>query len=135
MINQAAGSDAPGERGRRAQIVDAALHVMAEHGFRGASIKRIAERAGLRSPALIYWYFKDKEALLEALLEQLSPFLSEVAALERLLDYPPEEVLPRLVKRFFNTIDGPVAGRFIRVLLPEAARHRAVANFFAERGP
>src|SRR5438067_6267949 len=101
MINQ--------EAGRRAQILDAALHVMAEHGFRGASIKRIAERAGLRSPALIYWYFKDKEALLEALLEQLSPFLSEVAALERLLDYPPEEVLPRLVKRFFNTIDGPVA--------------------------
>src|ERR687888_626604 len=52
--------------GRRGQILDAALHVMAEHGFRGASIKRIAQRAGLKSPALIYWYFRDKQALFEA---------------------------------------------------------------------
>ncbi len=66
MINQAAVPDEPDGRGRRAQIVDAALHVMAEHGFRGASIKRIAQHAGLKSPALIYWYFKDKEALFEA---------------------------------------------------------------------
>ena len=77
MTNQgAAGSPAIADSGRRAQILDAALHVMAEHGFRGASIKRIAERAGLRSPALIYWYFKDKHALLEGVLQRMSPFLT-----------------------------------------------------------
>ena len=82
MINQAVVRDEPDGRGRRAQIVDAALHVMAERGFRGASIKRIAEHAGLKSPALIYWYFKDKQALFEAMLEEMAPFLGVVANTE-----------------------------------------------------
>src|SRR5215472_5111688 len=104
MINQATAGrrdgDAANDNPRRAQILDAALEVMAEHGFRGASIKRIAQRAGLKSPALIYWYFRDKDALLEAVLAQLAPVLGEVAGLERLIDEPPEVVLPRLVTSF-----------------------------------
>jgi len=135
MINQAAVPDGPQGRGRRAQIVDAALHVMAEHGFRGASIKRIAQHAGLKSPALIYWYFKDKEALFEAMLEDMAPFLGVVANAERLLDQPPETVLPQLVNGFIKTVQQPVTGRFVRILLSEAARHPSVAAFFAQRGP
>ena len=135
MINQAAVRDAPDGRGRRAQIVDAALHVMAEHGFRGASIKRIAQYAGLKSPALIYWYFKDKEALFEAMLDEMAPFLGVVANAEHLLDEPPEIVLPQLTNGFLKTVQQPVIGRFVRVLLSEAARHPSVAAFFAQRGP
>ena len=135
MINQAAIHEAQEGRGRRAQIVEAALHVMAEHGFRGASIKRIAQHAGLKSPALIYWYFKDKQALFEAMLEEMAPFLGVVANAEQLLDQPPEIVLPRLVDGFVQTVQQPVIGRFVRVLLSEAARHPSVAAFFAQRGP
>ena len=135
MINQAAVSDEPDGRGRRAQIVDAALHVMAEHGFRGASIKRIAQHAGLKSPALIYWYFKDKEALFEAMLEEMAPFLGVVANAEQLLDEPPEIVLPQITNGFLKTVQQPIIGRFVRVLLSEAARHPSVAAFFAQRGP
>jgi len=135
MINQAALPDEPDGRGRRAQIVDAALHVMAEHGFRGASIKRIAQHAGLKSPALIYWYFKDKQALFEAMLEEMAPFLGVVANAEQLLDEPPEIVLPQLVNGFIKTVQQPIIGRFVRVLLSEAARHPSVAAFFAQRGP
>ncbi len=135
MINQAAIPDEPDGRGRRAQIVDAALHVMAEHGFRGASIKRIAQHAGLKSPALIYWYFKDKEALFEAMLEEMAPFLGVVANAEQLLDEPPEIVLPQITNGFLKTVQQPIIGRFVRVLLSEAARHPSVAAFFAQRGP
>src|SRR5712692_1915198 len=135
MINQAAIHEAPEGRGRRAQIVDAALHVMAERGFRGASIKRIAQHAGLKSPALIYWYFKDKQALFEAMLEEMAPFLGVVADSEHLLDQPPEDVLPVIVNGFLRTVQQPVIGRFVRVLLSEAARHPSVAAFFAQRGP
>jgi AcrR family transcriptional regulator len=127
MINQ--------EAGRRAQILEAALHVMAERGFRGASIKRIAERAGLKSPALIYWYFKDKQALLEALFERLSPFLSVVAEADAHLDEPPEIVLPRVAGGFLQIVQQPQTGRLVRIMLSEFARHPAVANFFGERGP
>jgi TetR/AcrR family transcriptional regulator len=129
MINQEAHA------GRRAQILDAALHVMAEHGFRGASIKRIAERAGLKSPALIYWYFKDKQALLEALFERMSPFLSTVASAEAHLDDPPHDMLPRLVSSFMRATQQPHMGRVVRIMLSEFARHQAVADWFAQRGP
>jgi TetR/AcrR family transcriptional regulator len=136
MFNQVAVSaGAPDEGGRRAQILDAALHVMADRGFRGASIKRIAERAGLKSPALIYWYFKDKQALFEAMLEEMAPFLAVVADSEHMLDEPPEQVLPRLIDGFLRTVQQPVVGRFVRILLSEAARHPSVATFFAKRGP
>src|SRR3954452_21364568 len=101
MINQE-DSDVPG--GRRAQILDAAMHVMAEHGFRGASIKRIAERAGLKSPALIYWYFRDKQALFEAVLRRMAPFLDAVARAEGSLDDPPEKVLPLVANGFLTTV-------------------------------
>src|SRR5688500_11155549 len=103
MSNQGGGAVG----GRREQILTAALQVMAEHGFRGASIKRIAERAGLKSAALIYWYFKDKEALLAALLTEMDPFLGEVAAAEQLLDRPPEEVLPRIAEGFVRAVQQP----------------------------
>jgi AcrR family transcriptional regulator len=144
MINQAARAGSPPDAGqpqaaeaagRRAQILDAALQVMAERGFRGASIKRIAERAGLKSPALIYWYFKDKRALFEATLDELAPVLAVVADADALLDLPPEQVLSRLVDGFMRTVEQPVIGRFARVLLSEAARDPSVGTFFAERGP
>jgi TetR/AcrR family transcriptional regulator len=132
MINQEVSAD---DSGRRAQILEAALHVMAEHGFRGASIKRIAERAGLKSPALIYWYFKDKHALLEAIFQRMSPFLNTVADADAALDAPPQLVLPRVANSFMSVVSQPQTGRFLRIMLSEFARHPAVANFFAERGP
>jgi AcrR family transcriptional regulator len=50
----------------RERILAASLEVFASHGFGGASMRMIAERAGI-SPGLIYAYFPGKEALLEAL--------------------------------------------------------------------
>src|SRR6266849_5626753 len=117
MINQDV------EPGRRARILDAALLVISEHGFRGASIKRITHHAGLKSPALIYWYFKDKQALFEAMLDEMAPFLGVVANAEHLLDQPPDVVLPRIVDGFLRTVQQPIIRRFVRVLLSEAARH------------
>src|SRR5437773_11934655 len=135
MINQAAPVGEPAERGRRAQIVDAALHVMAEHGFRGASIKRIAQRAGLKSPALIYWYFKDKQELFEAVLHRMGPFLDAVRQAEAAMDLPPEQVLPTIVASFLTNVQQPNTGRVMRLLFSEVIRHPRVAEFFAERGP
>lgn len=77
------------ERDRRRQILDAAFEEFAEHGFRGATIKRIAQRARLRSQALIYWYFPAKEALFEAVLGQQLPPVQMVLDPAPLLDRPP----------------------------------------------
>ncbi|MEM9342344.1 MAG: TetR family transcriptional regulator C-terminal domain-containing protein [Pseudomonadota bacterium] len=53
---------------RREEILEAALEEFAQHGFRGASINKIAARAEMSTPRLLY-HFKDKEALYRALLK------------------------------------------------------------------
>ncbi len=60
-MSRASNTDA-----RRAQIVEALVHVMAKHGYDGASIADVAKRAGL-APGLVHYHFKNKlEILIEA---------------------------------------------------------------------
>ncbi|MEV4947434.1 TetR/AcrR family transcriptional regulator [Streptomyces sp. NPDC053755] len=54
---------------RRADIVRATLEVIAERGYRGASLGSVAERVGLTQQGLLH-YFPTKEALLVAVLEE-----------------------------------------------------------------
>ncbi len=51
-------------------ILEAALEVFSQHGFRGATLDQIAEGAGLSKPNLLY-YFPSKEAVHTALLSKL----------------------------------------------------------------
>lgn len=63
----------------RALITEAALNVFSSDGYRGATIDRIAERAGLSKPNLLY-YFPSKEDIYRTVLENtveywLKPFM------------------------------------------------------------
>jgi AcrR family transcriptional regulator len=52
----------------RMRLLDAAREVFIEHGYEGATMRRIADRAGYTTGALVH-HFKDKESLLLALCE------------------------------------------------------------------
>jgi len=54
---------------RRGEIVRAALEVIAERGYRGASLAAVAERVGLTQQGLLH-HFPTKDALLVAVLEE-----------------------------------------------------------------
>ncbi|WP_338696164.1 TetR/AcrR family transcriptional regulator [Streptomyces sp. Q6] len=54
---------------RRAEILRATLEVIAERGYRGASLAAVAERVGLTQQGLLH-HFPTKEALLVAVLEE-----------------------------------------------------------------
>ncbi|MFD9281175.1 TetR/AcrR family transcriptional regulator [Streptomyces mirabilis] len=54
---------------RRAEIVRAALEVIAERGYRRASMASVAERVGLTQQGLLH-YFPTKDALLVAVLKE-----------------------------------------------------------------
>ncbi|KOV92173.1 TetR/AcrR family transcriptional regulator [Streptomyces sp. NRRL B-3648] len=54
---------------RRAEIVGAALEVIAERGYRGASLAAVAERVGLTQQGLLH-HFPTKDALLVAVLQE-----------------------------------------------------------------
>ena len=55
-------------RAKRAEILDAAMAVFGEVGYRAASLRAIAARCGISHPGLLH-HFPTKEALLLAVLE------------------------------------------------------------------
>ena len=58
------------QRKNRETILEAALEVFSQHGFRGATLDMIATQAGLSKPNLLY-YFPSKEAIHVSLLSAL----------------------------------------------------------------
>lgn len=54
----------------RSLILEAALDVFSQHGYRGATLDQIATAAGLSKPNMLY-YFPSKEEIHVTLLEQL----------------------------------------------------------------
>jgi AcrR family transcriptional regulator len=68
---------APSRPDTRARILDAALDVFSEHGFEGSSLQEIADRLELTKAAL-YYYFRSKDELLEALVEPAIAGLNEI---------------------------------------------------------
>jgi AcrR family transcriptional regulator len=63
----------------RSRILDIALELFSEHGFDGTTLQQIADRLGF-SKAALYYHFRSKDDLLQALL---APAMTE---LEELLD-------------------------------------------------
>jgi AcrR family transcriptional regulator len=118
---------------RREQILKAAFEEFAAKGFKGATIKSIAEAARLQSPALIYWYFPDKEALFREVLSSQVPVLLAVADPAPIMDLPPEEVLPRLGRAYFAFEQFDV--RMLQLMIGEAVRRPEVAEMFIRNGP
>jgi AcrR family transcriptional regulator len=76
---------------RRRAIREAAFAKFAAKGFRGATIKRIAAAAGVRSPALRSFSFASKDGLFRAVLEEHAPILRALDAAPAQRDRPPAE--------------------------------------------
>ena len=68
--NESTGQRSFIEEARRRQILDAAVEVLAEAGFGGASLARIAERAGI-SKGVISYHFDGKDELLRQVVISL----------------------------------------------------------------
>ncbi|CAG0911944.1 unnamed protein product, partial [Cyprideis torosa] len=58
------------QREKTKAILEAALDVFSDFGFRGTTIDMIAQRAGLSKPNILY-YFDNKEAIHKSLLAEL----------------------------------------------------------------
>ncbi|MEM9249151.1 MAG: TetR family transcriptional regulator C-terminal domain-containing protein [Pseudomonadota bacterium] len=123
----------------RAAILEAALTVFSEHGFRGATLDEIATASGLSKPNLLY-YFPSKAAiyaaLLDGLLDKWLAPLREIDAegdpltelrryLGRKLDM--SRAMPRESRLFANEVMGgagvigPTLGEDLRRLVDDKA--------------
>lgn len=122
------------EEARRRQILDAAEKVFAERGIDKARMDDIVAEAGLSKGAL-YWYFKNKEALIQALLDRV--FISELADAAALVDLagPASERLRRFVayavqeyKRFEKLL--PLAYEFVALAARSKMVRKVVVGYF-----
>ena len=133
----------------RRRILDASLEVFSTHGYRGATLDRIARAAGLSKPNLLY-YFESKEAIHRALLtELLQTWIAPLRALdpegepcEELLGYVGRKLemsrrYPRESRLFAGEIlqGAPRMEGFLRdVLRPLVDDRAAVIRRWAEEG-
>src|SRR6476469_855557 len=96
-----------GSRGKpeeiRAAILQAAAHEFAAHGVAGARTDAIAREARVNK-ALLYYYFKDKEALYGAVLDQVFGGLAEAIQTALSDELPPREKLLAYVGAHFDYI-------------------------------
>ncbi|RJO75158.1 TetR/AcrR family transcriptional regulator [Nocardia panacis] len=68
---QVTARPSPAAVARRAQILAAAIEVLAESGYTQTSFARIAHRAGISSTRLISYHFSGKEDLMRAVAERV----------------------------------------------------------------
>lgn len=82
----------------RAAILAAAQRLFVERGYRGISMREIAEAVGMTKAAL-YYHFRDKEHLFVALLQNVLGDLSTLITESRSGDAGCQEQIERVVMR------------------------------------
>lgn len=90
-------------RDRREEILQTSLHLFAEKGFHGTSMRDIARTANI-TEGLIYHYFASKRDLFRAIIEEYSflPLLRSLPALAEQLDL--RALLIVLARGFFDVL-------------------------------
>ncbi|MDT7577113.1 MAG: hypothetical protein QOH17_3446 [Pseudonocardiales bacterium] len=117
----------PGGADTRAQLLDAARAEFAERGYEGATVRRIAERAGV-DPAMVNHWFGGKEALFTASLDiPVSP----AQILAEIIPGDPEQLGSRIVKRFLTVWDATGGGP-LAALIQSVAGHEDAARMLRE---
>lgn len=76
---------------QRERILSAAQQCFIEHGFHAAGMAKIAETAGM-SPGLIYRYFENKAAIIQAIVQRQLELVREDIRLNRKVDLARELV-------------------------------------------
>lgn len=104
------------------QILDAAEALFARQGFAATTIKAIGRRAGV-NPALLYYYFPDKEELYHAVLERRLGTATREVAQELRADLTAPQAIAQVVHGYAAMMRG--APFLPRLLARELADHEA----------
>ncbi|UVE18886.1 TetR/AcrR family transcriptional regulator [Pseudomonas sp. LS44] len=93
-----------GDPQQREALLDAAVEIFAHHGIRAASLRGIATQAGV-TPALINYYFGNKQRLVEAAVqERLLPLIQALAERLRQVGEHPGELIETFVRGIGATV-------------------------------
>lgn len=117
---------------RPSDILSAALDLFTERGFNGTRMEDVAARAGL-SKAAIYLYFKDKNALLEALVRDM--VLTRLSAARDLAEGhqgPASELLKSVMGFMAGQMTGSRLPDMIKLVISESRAHPEIGRFYLD---
>ena len=117
----------PGGDNTRAQLLDAARAEFAERGYEGATVRAIADRAGV-DPAMVNHFFGGKEGLFTASLDL--PF-DAGELINDVVPGDPDRIAERIVPRFLQLWDATGGGQMV-TLVRSIAAHEAAARMMRE---
>lgn len=117
-----------GGQDTRAGLLEAARAEFAERGFDGATVRRIAERAGV-DPAMVNHWFGGKEKLFVATME--IPF-DPAAVRAEVLTGDDDGLGERVVGRFLAVWDSAAGGGAMAALLRSVTAHELAARMLRE---
>lgn len=127
-------ADGAEDSAKRRQIVQGARKVFLSRGFDAASMGDIAKEAGV-SKGTLYVYFKDKEALFSAIVEQECCSHAESTFKLDDADADVEVVLRKLGTQFVGFLSAPGKVDSLRIVIAIAERMPEIGRAFYETGP
>jgi len=114
----------PGGSGTRTDILDAARKLFAERGYAGATIRAIAQEAGVDG-ALIHHFFASKEGVFAAAIEDT---FAPAEMLPPVLDAGVEGMGERLVRTFLKKWEEPTTDQQLLAVLRSAVSNEEAAE-------
>jgi len=122
------------EAGKRQQILTGAACVFGQDGYEGASMSRIAAKAGV-SKGTLYNYFPGKAELFTAHVQASCGRLLAQVFEDLDPEAPLEPTLTRIGQRMAALIMSDAAMVMHRIVISEAEKFPALAQVFYEAGP
>lgn len=112
------------------KILDAALTLFSENGFRGTSVEQIARLVGIKAPSL-YKHFKSKEEILNAIIDSAEKCYEESFGSERnigLLPQSKDEFIQITMKKVLFTMRDPMIRKMRMLQTQEQYRNARFAE-------
>lgn len=132
-----ARSQARRERERaslHATIVEIALRQLVARGYERFSLREVAEEAGY-TPTALYRYFKDRDALLQAVLQGcLARFGATLAAADASAATPGDRLEAQAVAYVRFALDNPTLYRVMFMERPELGMEHTLSEVAADDG-
>ena len=113
---------------RQEEILAAAFHVFAAHGYEATRIDEVARQAGI-AKGTIYLYFRDKEQLFRAVVRSLVQ--KRFDAIAGSFQGTGEQLLRELMSRMYSqVVRNEKVRSMVRLLISEGARFPQLAEIY-----
>jgi len=106
---------------RKEEILAAAAHVFAQHGYSAADLDQVGRKAGV-AKATIYLYFRNKEALFLATVDDAMQRLTQAIDVVRDTVHDPLQVIDRAIRVYLEFFDRNP--HYVELLIQERAQFK-----------